>query len=214
MCHIVKKRERAIRLYFDSLQKIFALMWHINMVGKPGSKQHFYFGFFFTSLAGGGGMWIPAEQLDPVLKHHWYMSKYTESNLNYTLYNNRSQVKVYTLRFNLRSQNFSHENMLEEMINKVFSHFPKAESIIGSIQYDMLLVSTKEDVPSYYLWRANSNHRTLPTEETLLKKDHNQLYLFGQKAMEANLAELNIQFQSSDVVIQELLTIVFTFSSA
>jgi hypothetical protein len=151
------------------------LIWLVNR-----EANSIFILVFFTSLAGGGGMWIPAEQLDPVLKHHWFMSKYTESNLNYTLYNNRSQVKVYTLRFNLRSQNFSHENMLEEMINKVFSHFPKAESIIGSIQYDMLLVSTKEDVPSYYLWRANSNQRTLPTEETLLKKDHNQLYLFGQ----------------------------------
>ena len=167
---------------------------------------------------GGGGMWISAEQLGPVLKHHWYMAKCTESSVNYILYNNRSQVKVYTLRFNLRSPDYSDESMLDDMMSKVMNHFPQDESIIGNIQYDMLLMSnSKEDEPSYYLWRANSNQRsttTSPTEETLLKKDYDQLYLFGQKDTEADIAELQMPFQSSNVVIADLLTIVFTFSSA
>jgi hypothetical protein len=40
-------------------------------------------------------MWISAEQLKSVLKHHWFVTPYTESNLKYTLYNNRSNVNVY-----------------------------------------------------------------------------------------------------------------------
>jgi hypothetical protein len=159
-------------------------------------------------------MWITSEQLVPVLKHHWFVTKYTESTLNYTLYNNRNDVKVYTLRLNLRSPNYTHEDMIDEMMNKVMNNFPEAESLIGCIEYDMLLVNNKEDPPSYYLWRANSNQRSGSSrEETLLKKDYHQLYIFGRKATEANMSDLNIQFESSSVVIAELLTIVFTFSS-
>jgi uncharacterized protein YqkB len=75
-------------------------------------------------------------------------------------------------------------------------------------------VNNKEDTPSYYLWRANSNHRSSSSrEETLLIKDYHQLYLFGKRATDINLSELNIEFESSGVVIAEVLTIVFTFSS-
>jgi hypothetical protein len=167
-------------------------------------------------------MWIPAEQLDPVLKHHWFTTKCTESNVNYTLYNNRNQVKVYTLRFNLRTPDFSEENMLDEMMSKVMNNFPKEESLVGSIRYDMLLASSKAEPPSYYLWRANSNQRMNSSgsgggggiEEILLRKEYHELYLFGQRATKTNMSELQLQFPSSDVVIAEILTIVFTFSSA
>ena len=166
-------------------------------------------------------MWIPAEQLGPVLKHHWFTTKFTESNVNYTLYNNRNQVKVYTLRFNLRNPDFSEENMLDEMMRKVMNNFPKEESLVGSIQYDMLLASSKAEPPSYYLWRANSNQRMSFSggggdgiEEILLRKEYHELYLFGQRATKTNMSELQVQFPSSDVVIAEILTIVFTFSSA
>jgi hypothetical protein len=104
--------------------------------------------------------------------------------------------------------------MIDEMMHKVMNNFPEAESLIGSIEYDMLLVNNKEDPPSYYLWRANSNQRSDSSrEETLLKKDYHQLYFFGRKATELNMSDLNIQFESSSVVIADLLTIVFTFSS-
>jgi hypothetical protein len=159
-------------------------------------------------------MWISAEQLVSVLKHDWFLTPYTESNLKYTLYNNRSNVKVYTLRLNLRSPNYSHESMIDKMINKVMANFPKSKSLIGNIDYDMLLVNNKEESPSYYLWRANSNQQSVSSrEEILLKKDYHQLYFFGQRATEANMSDLNVQFESSSVVIAEILTIVFTFSS-
>jgi hypothetical protein len=171
--------------------------------------------FYFFYRISEESMWISAEQLGPVLKHHWFTTKFTESTLNYALYHNRNNVKVYTLRFNLKSPNYSHENMVDEMINKVMKTFPKTESLICNFQYDMLLVNNKEDEPSYYLWRANSNQLAdSSTEEILLKKDYHQLYFFGQRATETNMSELNFQFESSAVVVADVLTIVFTFTSA
>jgi hypothetical protein len=104
--------------------------------------------------------------------------------------------------------------MIDEMIHQVMTKFPKAKSLVGSIDYDMLLVNNKEEPPSYYLWRSNSNQRSSsPKEETIFKKDYHQLYFFGKKATEVNLSELNVQFEYSNVVIADILTIVFTFSS-
>ena len=161
------------------------------------------------------GQWISPEQLEPILKHYWYTTKVTESNIQYTLYNNRNNVKVYTLRYNLRNKNYSHETMIDDMMSKVMTAFPKSKSVIGNVQYDMLLESTKKDDPGYYLWRANSNQRTASgTEETLLQKEYHQLYIFGQRATEPDIEELANQFQSSSVVIADILTIVFTFTSA
>jgi hypothetical protein len=104
--------------------------------------------------------------------------------------------------------------MLEDLLSKVMNQFPETESLIGTIQYDMLLMSNKEDDPSYYVWRANSNQRSgSSTEETFLNKEYHQLYFFGQKAINADISELNIDFESSNMVVADILAIVFTFAS-
>ena len=74
---------------------------------------------------------------------------------------------------------------------------------------------TKKDDSGYYLWQANSNQWTdSGTEETLQQKEYHQLYIFGQRVIEFDIEELAKQFQSSSVVIADILTIVFTFTSA
>jgi len=107
-------------------------------------------------------MWVPAEELGSILKHWWWSSPFTESNVHYGWYDNRTDVDVYTLRFNLTVPNFSEEVMIDVMIQKVMKRFSTARSLIGQIDYDRLLVSqnanTNEPV-SYYLFRANSNQR-------------------------------------------------------
>ena len=121
------------------------------------------------------GMYLSAEQLNPVLKHHWYTTKFTESSLNYVFYHNRSNVKVYTLRFNLRSPNYTDEDMVDTMMKQVMNNFSEEESLFCNTEYDMLLVNNKEDDPSYYVWRANSNQRAdSSTEEILLKKEYHE----------------------------------------
>ena len=159
-------------------------------------------------------MWISADQVDSVLKHHWYTAPMTESTNRYVLYKKHFNVDVYTLRFNINSPNFDKETMLDTLIRKVMNHFPKARTVVGSISYDMLLVDAKDqNNPSYYLWRANSNQRSASnTEETVLTMEQHQLYLFGRKAANVDVETLNVDFQSSSMVIADILTLVFTFS--
>jgi hypothetical protein len=78
-------------------------------------------------------MWISADQVDSVLKHHWYTTPMTESTKRYVLYRNHFNVDVYTLRFNINSPNFSMETMLDTLIRKVMDHFPNARTVVGSI---------------------------------------------------------------------------------
>jgi hypothetical protein len=37
--------------------------------------------------------------------------------------------------------------MIDEMIHQVMTKFPEAKSLVGSIDYDMLLVNNKEEPP-------------------------------------------------------------------
>jgi hypothetical protein len=44
--------------------------------------------------------------------------------------------------------------------------------------------------------------------------EQHQLYLFGRKAANVDVETLNVDFQSSSMVVADILTLVFTFSSA
>jgi len=164
-------------------------------------------------------MWVPAEELGSILKHWWWSSPFTESNVHYGWYDNRTDVDMYTLRFNLTVPNFSEEVMIDVMIQKVMKRFSTAQSLIGQIDYDRLLVSqnanTNEPV-SYYLFRANSNQRaSSKIIEKTLSLDQHQLYLFGKKALEVDLSELSDEFiQKSGAVVHSILAVVYTFSVA
>jgi hypothetical protein len=74
---------------------------------------------------------------------------------------------VYTLRYNLRNENYSHETMLGDIMSKVMRAFPKSKSVIGNVQYDMLLASTKKDDPGCYLWQP-----IVTNEQLLVQKKH------------------------------------------
>jgi len=163
-------------------------------------------------------MWVPAEELGPILKHWWWSSPFTESNVHYGWYDNRTDVDVYTLRFNLMIPDFSEQLMLDVMIQKVMNRFSNAETIFAGIDYDRLLMSQNVDTHepvSYYLYRANSNQRaSSKIIERTLSLDQHQLYLFGKKALEVDLSELSDEFiQKSGAVVHSILAVVFTFSS-
>jgi hypothetical protein len=59
-----------------------------------------------------------------------------------------------------------------------------------------------------------TNEQILVQKKTLQQKEYHQLYIFGQRVIEFDIEESAKQFQSSSVVIADILTIVFTFTSA
>ena len=130
------------------------------------------------------------------------------------MYDDRFNVDIYTLRFNLWDRpDFEEEHMLDLLIQKVMNRFPRAESVVGKIDYDRLLTSPSQEERSYYIFQANSNQRQSDhiIENTFALDQHN-LYFFGKKALAFDLSVLSDEFmQRSNVIIHSILAIVFTF---
>jgi hypothetical protein len=159
-------------------------------------------------------MWVRPDEVEPILRRPWWTTPFTESNMHYAMYDDRFNVDIYTLRFNLWDRpDFEEEHMLDLLIQKVMNRFPRAESVVGKIDYDRLLTSPSQEERSYYIFQANSNQRQSDhiIENTFALDQHN-LYFFGKKALAFDLSVLSDEFmQRSNVIIHSILAIVFTF---
>jgi len=130
-------------------------------------------------------MWVPANELGPILKKPWFTDLMTVTNVHYEIY--------------------------RDMRNK----FKENTDIIGIIDYDLLLVNNIDpNAPSYYIFTANSNQRvSTNTKETRFLLTRDQLYLFARRALQINIPELEVDFKDSNLVISSVIAIVFTFTS-
>ena len=139
----------------------------------------------------------------------------TVTNVHYEIYRDLSNVNVSTLRFNLNSNEFNEDRMINMLMDYVMNEFQENHDIIGIIDYDLLLVNNMDpNAPSYYIFTANSNQRvSSSTKETRFLLTRDQLYLFARRALQINIPELEIDFKDSNLVISSVIAIVFTFTS-
>jgi hypothetical protein len=139
----------------------------------------------------------------------------TVTNVHYEIYRDMSNVNVSTLRFNLNSNEFNEDRMINMLMDYVMNEFQENHDIIGIIDYDLLLVNNMDpNAPSYYIFTANSNQRvSSSTKETRFLLTRDQLYLFARRALQINIPELEIDFKDSNLVISSVIAIVFTFTS-
>jgi len=158
-------------------------------------------------------MWVRPDELETILRRPWWSTPFTESNMHYGMFDNQFNVDIYTLRFNMWNRpNFDEEHMLDLLIQKIMNRFPRAESVVGKIDYDRLLISLAQE-QSYYIFQANSNQRQSDhIIENIFALDQHQLYIFGKQVLAFDLSVLSDEFmQRSNVVIHSILAIVFTF---
>ena len=160
-------------------------------------------------------MWVPANTLGAILKKPWFTDLMTVTNVHYEIYRDMSNVNVSTLRFNLNSNEFNEDRMINMLMDYVMNEFQENHDIIGIIDYDLLLVNNIDpNAPSYYIFTANSNQRvSTNTKETRFLLTRDQLYLFARRALQINIPELEIDFKDSNLVISSVIAIVFTFTS-
>jgi hypothetical protein len=94
------------------------------------------------------------------------------------------------------------------------SRFPNGQRLLGSISYDLLLVDPKSNPKSYYIWKANSNQTVLNTNgEILISLSHDNVFRFIQNSFRVDIPSLSINFRNSNVVVERLLTVVFSFAT-
>ncbi len=153
--------------------------------------------------------YLSALQVNQLLRNGWFTIPMSRHVHNYAMYRGRVHATVLTLRFNI-TRNFDEEFMIESVIQTTMDQFSTRRTVLGLIEYDLLLKEQNTD--SFYIWRANSNiSRNIPNSEQTIQLNYDELYMFIQHAARVNPSDLDIHFNSSNVVVDRVLAIVFTF---
>jgi len=156
--------------------------------------------------------YLSRTELEQLLRNDWFTNPMSMHVHNYTSYRGRTNANVLTLRFNM-NLNFNEDNMIESVIQTTMNHFSSQQTVLGLIEYDLLLMQPNPE--SFYIWRANSNiSRNIPNDEQTLLLNHENLFLFIREAARVIPTDLEVHFRTSNVVINRVIAIVFTFISS
>jgi hypothetical protein len=156
-------------------------------------------------------MYITEDQLNSLLNSSYFQDPVTKSIVKYALYQGRLNTTVHTLRFNL-IEGFNEDFMIQTVLNHLMFHFPLNTRMLASISYDLVLVDPKADPKTYYLWRANSNSVHFnAVEEIQFTLTYDNVYRFVSNSSNVHIPSLNINYESSSVVIDRVIAIVFSF---
>ncbi len=159
-------------------------------------------------------MYLSKSQLDHILKQPFFSNQVTEDMTHYVAYRGKLNCAVYTVRFNMNVK-FDEHYMKDYLIGNVMKNFRLGSRLLASIQYDFLLVDPNSNPPSYYIWKANSNLSTFNHDnENLLTLTYDNLFRFMQNAAVVDIPSLAINFRASNVIIERVLAIVFSFADA
>jgi hypothetical protein len=147
-------------------------------------------------------MYLNEHQLNMILQTPFFSLPMLESLVEYSIYHNRPNARVLTLRFNF-IPTFDENAMIQKVMNLVTNYFIINAKLLGSLNYDILLL--KRD--------SNTNQRNFNIQnETQIMVNYPNVYQFCSNATNVNVNNLEANFYDSNVVIDRLLTVVFTFS--
>ena len=156
-------------------------------------------------------MYLTESQLNLLLNNSFFTQPVTESVVDYAVYRGHVKATVHTLRFNLTTD-FSENFMIEHTISYLMAQLPINATLLGSINYDLLLKDPNSDPKSYYIWRANSNARNFDEQnEILFKLTYDNIYRFVSNAHQVHIPSLSINFRSSNVIVDKPLALVLSF---
>jgi hypothetical protein len=119
---------------------------------------------------------------------------------------------VLTLRFSVISPGFNLRYMTRNVMNVLDEHFSLQTLLHCCVDYDFVLSKLNSVPVSYYLWKANTNraHYNLENEITMTFTYAN-INRVCQEATQIHLPDLEINFISSDCVIDRLTAIIISF---
>lgn len=156
-------------------------------------------------------MYLTQQEVNDTLNTPFFTQPVTETIVNYGLYRGHMNVEVYTYRFNLQRDGTFNSNYINTYLSQsLLSEFAYDTRLLGSINYDFLLVNRQTN--SFYIWRSNSNAVHFDIDnETLLILNHANIQRHVGAATRFDLPRLNLNFASSAVEISRVLAIVFSF---
>jgi hypothetical protein len=154
-------------------------------------------------------MFLTAAEVALALAVPYWSRRFTESVVEYRLYQGHRRLRVHTLRFNVgRSEPAEAERLLMQHLS---AHFEPDARLSAACQFDLLLRDAQRD--EFYLWRANSNiRRAEGREDEVLRLNPAAIHAFYERARAVLPEDLNMYFTSSNVIVDRLLSRVFTFT--
>jgi len=85
--------------------------------------------------------------------------------------------------------------------------------ILASVHYDLLVCNAKADPKTYYIWRSNTNRTTLNVDHQLnMTITYANINRFCENVTTISLSDLEVNFSASDVTVDRLIAVVFTFA--
>jgi hypothetical protein len=161
-------------------------------------------------------MYLSEHELNAILKTPYYSQPFSTSFLNYTFYRGRYNANVLTVRFNVENALFN-ESFLQSILHaQIEDVYAMNTNLRVSVFYDLVLENNRlneHEERSYYIWRANSNRRSFDDEsdEKFMLFNAPNLIQWVRQALQVHLPDLNVNFEHSNVTINRLLAVVFTF---
>lgn len=154
-------------------------------------------------------LYLRHDEVQLILQNPLYTRPVTQNSSNYHLYRGRLKAEVFTIRFNLISD-FNERFMLQTCLNLLMNRYEEETPLNCSIHYDVLLATP--DRQSFYIWRANTNRVHFDeNDEILLNLNSPELVRFCQQALNFNISDLKLFFSNSNMSIDKIIAIVFTF---
>jgi hypothetical protein len=181
---------------------------HQKQVGELGSVHSNR-----TKNSNSGTMYLTESEVNVLLQEPLFSLPVTEFKQNYQLYQGHRKVTPRTIRFNL-VPNFEPSIIQAYLQEKLTSYYRFGSELSISVQYDFLLCNYNATPKTFYIWRANTNQTTLEKDDDIDVKITLNYYNIKQictNATSIDFDQLNINFVTSDVTMDRVLAIVFTF---
>ena len=156
--------------------------------------------------------YMSEQELNAVLSDPFFTKPMTVNRLPYRFYRGRNRVTVLTIRFNL-IPSFDKQSMFRQLLVVLDEHLNLQDRILGSVRFDLVLRHTHNEPTTYYIWRANTNQAEFDeNDEIAIDYTYANIHRFCQNAANVHIPDLNIFFETSNVVIDRCIAIVFSFA--
>ena len=146
-----------------------------------------------------------------IINSERYTAPMTLSTRKYIYYRGRRTATVLTLRFNVSSESFSHGFVTRNVMEVLNDHFSFATTLTCCVDYDFVLCKSNSVPKSYYIWQANSNRSQYnEADEVSMSFTYANVNRFCRDAVQVHLPDLELNFVSSDCVIDRLLSVTIS----
>jgi len=154
---------------------------------------------------------VPLDVMREIIAAPKFRLPMTTTVTTYDRLRGQYRAKVITIRFNL-IDSFNVSFMIRNVMAELEKYFNPSSNIACSIGYDFVLAKRNADPPSFYVWIANTNRALFDdNNEIMLQFTPANINRFCQNAANVHVPDLEIDFYSSDCIIDRVLTVVFSF---